>query len=190
MAADLLDLDALPDRIRKNLTVMIFGFSQFMRFGIKHGCVDETEDWTDSLKNPASTVKTTLCGEDGVTKVSLDYLVQHLATMAETGRLKLGQDYVIRETYNDIAIRFDSCFAEYRKYHRETQLDGELLNAQAYRRQIKENYDRGGYIQETNVAVKFRGTNKKALIIKPTPAESPGIDTEGFFGNEEDTKAK
>jgi hypothetical protein len=123
-AVDLLDgFEELPDRIRKNLTVMIFGFNQFIRFGIEQGILDETDDLTDVLAEAVTAVKNALCGEDGVTKVALDYMIGHLATMAETERLKHGRDYIIRGTYGDIAIRFDSCSAEYRKFARETQLE-------------------------------------------------------------------
>lgn len=184
LAADLLDLEALPDRIRKNLTVMIFGFNQFIRFGIEQGILDESEDWTPLLKEALCTVRDAVCGSDGVTKVALDYFIEHLAVMAETERLKHGRDYVIRETYQDIAIRFDACFAEYRKFHRETQLDGELLNAPAYRRQMRENQQRGGYIVDTSTSVKYEGINKRSVIIDPARADN--MDWSGFFGAGED----
>ena len=186
LATDLLDgFEELPDRIRKNLTVMIFGVNQFVRFGIEQGILDENDDLTDGLAEAVTAVKNALCGEDGVTKVALDHMIHHLATMAETQRLVYGRDSVVRETYGDIAIRFDSCFAEFRKFHRETQLDGEILNAQAYRKQIKENRDRGGYITETSALVRFGTTSKRAIIIDAKRAEVLGIDLSGFFSNED-----
>ena len=131
-AADLLDLDTLPDCVRKNLTVMIFGFSQFIRFGVEQGILsnEQVSDMEEAVRGATHAVKNVLVGEDGVTKVALDYMVEHLAVMAETGRLKDGQGYKVR-AHGDIVIRLDACLAEYRKFHRETQLDGELLDAKA-----------------------------------------------------------
>ena len=187
LATDLLDdMNTLPDRVRKNLTVLIFGFSQFIRFGIEQGVVDENDDFTAPLSEAVTTVRNTLCGEDGVTKVALDYMLEHLAVMAETGRLKSERDYVIRETYGDIAIRFDSCFAEFRKFHRETQLDGELLNAQAYRKQMKENCERGGYITHTRDRAQFGKTQKRGVIIDLDRTRDIGMDLDGFFDNEQE----
>lgn len=187
LGADLLDdMNTLPDRIRNNLTVLIFGFNQFIRFGIEQGIVDEADDLTDVLAEAVTTVKIALCGDDGVTKVALDYMIGHLATMAETKRLVSKRDYVARETSEDITIRFDSCFAEFRKFHRETQMDSEILNAQAYRKQMKENRERGGYITETSALVKFGTIPKRAIIIDAKRAEVFGLDLSGFFGNEDD----
>ena len=185
LATDLLDgFEELPDRIRKNLTVMIFGVNQFVRFGIEQGILDENDDLTDGLAEAVTAVKNALCGEDGVTKVALDHMIHHLATMAETQRLVYGRDYVVRETYGDIAIRFDSCFAEFRKFHRETQLDGEILNAQAYRKQIKENHEREGYVTNTSTPVQFDKVLKRAVVIDRDRADKLNIDLEGFSGNE------
>ena len=111
---------------------MIFGFMQFVRFGQAHGILsnEQVSDMDDTVADAVNTVKNLLVGEDGVTKVALDYMVEHLAVMAETGRLKDGQGYKVR-AHGDIVIRLDACLAEYRKFHRETQLDGELLDAKA-----------------------------------------------------------
>ena len=166
---------------------MIFGFMQFVRFGQAHGILsnEQVSDMDDTVADAVNTVKNLLVGEDGVTKVALDYMVEHLAVMAETGRLTYGQDYVVRETYGDIVIRFDACHAEYRRYHRETQLDSELLNAKAYRKQAKENYDRGGYVTEVRALVRIGKGPKRVIILDLKCAEELGIDLDGFHGNEE-----
>ena len=188
-AADLLDLDTLPDRVRKNLTVMIFGFSQFIRFGVEQGILsnEQVSDMEEATRGATHNVKDVIVGEDGVTKVALDYMVEHLAIMAETGRLKHGQDYKV-QAYGDIVIRLDACLAEYRKFHRETQLDGELLDAKAYRKQLKENYDRGGYVTDVGVVVKMGKQPKRVVALNPEHAEKLGIDLDGFRGNTESRK--
>jgi hypothetical protein len=163
---------------------MTFGFNQFMRFG-KEFDID-CGDLTPALAEALTTAKNAVCGEDGITRDALDYMLEHFAVMAETRRLVNGRDYIIRESYGDIALRFNSCFAEFRKYHRETQLDGEMLNAPAYKGLLKENHERGGYVEDTNNNTRFKGSQKRAVIIDPKSAESLGIDLSGFFGNEDD----
>ena len=80
--------------------------------------------------------------------MALDYLLEHLAVMAETERLKRDVHYTFRD--QDIAIRLDSCLAEFRRFHRETQLDGEILDQGAYQKQIRENQERNGYVLATS----------------------------------------
>ena len=89
--------DDIADRIRKNLVVMTFGFNQFMRFG-KEFDID-CGDLTPALAEALTTAKNAVCGEDGITRDALDDMLGHLATMAETGRLVNGRDYIIRESY-------------------------------------------------------------------------------------------
>ena len=185
LATDLiLGFDDIADRIQKNLVVMTFGFNQFMRFG-KEFDID-CGDLTLALAEALTRARNAVCGEDGITRDALDYMLEHLAVMAETGRLMNGRDYIIRESYGNIALRFNSCFAEFRKYHRETQLDGEMLNTPAYKGLLKENHERGGYVKDTQAVVKFGRQTKRAVVINYELAESLGIDMGGFFGDEDD----
>ena len=64
----------------------------------------------------------------------------------------------------------------------QTQIDGELLNDQAYRRQIKENFDRDGYISSVSERLYFGKEQKRVVILDPKKAEDIGLDIEGFFG--------
>ena len=61
-----------------------------------------------------------------------------------------------------------------------------MLNAPAYKGLLKENQERGGYVEGTNINVKFKSSQKKAVIIAPELSDSLGIDLSGFFGNEDD----
>ena len=82
-----------------------------------------------------------------------------------------------------MTIRLDSCLAEYRRFHRETQLDGELLDKGAYQKQIRENQERNGYVLATSQAVRFSdlASLKRAVIIDPERAEDVGLDLSGFI---------
>ena len=82
-----------------------------------------------------------------------------------------------------MTIRLDSCLAEYRRFHRETQLDGELLDKGAYQKRIRENQERNGYVLATSQAVRFSdlASLKRAVIIDPERAEDVGLDLSGFI---------
>ena len=174
----------IPDRVRKNLVAMAFGFNQLVQFAFEQQ-VEVTNQWFEDLLGKAvKTVAQAVVGEDGVTKVALDHMIQHLATMAEVGKLQAGIHYQMRETEGDLALRLNSCLSEYRRYHRETQLEGELLNAKAYRQQIQENYQRGGYVASTSAPVMMGETvsrkQKRCLIVNLEKGRELGLDLGGF----------
>ena len=60
-----------------------------------------------------------------------------------------------------------------------------MLNAPAYKGLLKENHERGGYVEGMNRSVRYKGVNKKSVIINPQLAETLNIDLSGFFGNED-----
>ena len=119
----------------------------------------------------------------GLTRLAVDDLVENLAVMAEMGRLQSGIHYLIPQDQQQVTIRLDSCLAEYRRFHRETQLDGELLDKGAYQKQIRENQERNGYVLATSQAVRFSdlASRKRAVIIDPERAEDVGLDLSGFI---------
>jgi len=82
----------------------------------------------------------------------------------------------------------DACLAEFRRYHRETQLEGELLDANAYRKQIRENMERNSYISNSSEPVRFsyqdESHTKRAVPINLEQAEAAGLDLSGFIGSD------
>jgi DNA primase catalytic core len=175
----------IPDRVRKNLVAMTFGFNQLVQFALQQQ-VEVTNQWFEDLLGVAiETITQAVVGEDGVTKVALDHLIRHLATMAELGKLESGVHYKVRAVEGDLALRLDPCLAEYRRYHRETQLEGELLNYKAYRQQINENYQRGGYVTHTSMNVDMNDISvkrqqKRCVVISFERAGELEIDLDGF----------
>lgn len=176
----------LPERVRRNLVVMVFGIQQFCRFG--EGLELDLDDFDavslhllDSMWLPGAIERMVeaVCGEDGITKTALDYLLEQLSVMAETGRLSYGVHYTIKAD-EDLAIRLDSCLAEFRRFARETQLDTEVLNTQAYKQQIRENQDRGGYVRETSQVVRMGSNNLRCVLIDVVKAREAGLDLSGF----------
>ena len=182
MALDLIDGDDLPDRVHNNLKVMLFGFNQFLRFGQLAGLLDDDQSYHAMLKPALTAVKESVCGSQGVTRLALDDLLDNLAVMAEVGRLQAGTHYQLLEPAQ-VAIRLKSCLAEFRRFHRETQLQGELLDMAAYHKQLRENQERQGYVLETSKAVTFtsgHNQRKRAVIIDLEQALALGLDLSGF----------
>ena len=187
MAVDLLGGEDLPDRVCNNLKVMIFGFRQFIRFGQQQGILDPAESYEAVLEPALVAVKNAVCHPQGVTRLALDYLVDNLAVIAEMGRLESGIHYLTHQEQDQerVAIRLDVCLAEYRRFHRETQLTGELLDRSAYQKQLRENQERGGYVVDISRLVNFSelvdGKRKRAVLIDRQQAEGMGLDLSGFW---------
>jgi hypothetical protein len=183
MVVDLLGGEDLPDRVCNNLKVMIFGFRQFIRFGQQQGILDPAESYESVLELALAAVRDMVCHPQGVTRLALDYLVENLAVMAEMGRLESGVHYLTHQ--EEVAIRLDVCLAEYRRFHRETQLSGELLDRTAYQKQLRENRERQGYVVETSKLVNFSqsedGKRKRAVLLDRQQAEDTGLDLSGFW---------
>lgn len=130
------------DRIKKNLTTVVFGMQQFFNFASSLDLLEVDQDM--GLQEMVLMLRERLCGEGQSARLALDVLVEHLATMAERRELEPNQDYAYLSSSEEIAIRTNNCLAAFRKYHNQTQLSDELLGTDAYRRQMKESMEKGG----------------------------------------------
>ena len=81
MLAEFLGSEEVPDRVNNNLTIMIFGFNQFIRFGQQQGILSSQDDYLPYLHQGITVAKELVCGQEGVTKLALDYFLEHLAEM-------------------------------------------------------------------------------------------------------------
>jgi hypothetical protein len=166
----------LPERVHHNLLVVVFGLMEFEAFGQTYGL-----DVPDQLDDKAllDPVTEQLCSAEGLTRTAVDDLLEHLSTLAEMGRLNREQHYAW--TPDDaLALRLDLCLAEFRKYVRETVLDGEVLNRVAYLRQLRENERAQGYVKGTSELAYFGKDRKRAVLIDRRHAEQTGLDLGGF----------
>tara|TARA_B100000959_G_C14685851_1_gene502610 strand:- start:298 stop:642 length:345 start_codon:yes stop_codon:yes gene_type:complete len=111
--------------------------------------------------------------------------VGNLAVMAEIGKLQAGIHYKFQQ--GEVAMRLLPCLAEFRRFHKETQLQSELLDNAAYRKQIRENLEREGYITASSELVRFTDDGgsqaKRAVIINIEQAEEAGLDLSGFISS-------
>ena len=174
-AIDYLDGRDIPRRIWDNIAAMVFGLRQYEDFvGIR---VDDNK-----IKHSVETIAKNLCGEAGNRgKLAFEFALEQMAVMAETGRLESGIHYLIIEDTGEIALRLSACLSEFRRFVKETNWTGEILDDSAYRRQITEIHEEGRLVVETSKLVRgWQGDTYKrarAVIIQ----KDPNIDLEGFF---------
>jgi hypothetical protein len=170
----------MPERIRDSLRVIAFGLRQFEQFGQAYRLpIPEQLDLSAIFKG----ILDQLVNADGRARVGLDVLLEHLAAMAEMGRLKSGQHYVVKPTDGQLAIRLDSCLAEYRRYAKDTASDDEVLSKESYLRQLRENHESKGYVVQVSGRAYFGEDQLRAVLISLFQAEASGIDLGGFTRN-------
>jgi hypothetical protein len=132
----------LPELVRDNLLVVLFGLCQFEAFGYDHGLpVPEQLDFKVILDPVIKQV----CGLDGTTRSAIDRLLEHLATMVELGKLRFDV-HVAKTPEGWLALRLDPCLAEFRRFVRETALTCEVLDKPAYLEQLRQNLATKGYV--------------------------------------------
>jgi hypothetical protein len=166
----------LPERVRDNLFVVVFGLCQFEAFAQAHALpVPEQLDYGAML----GPMLEELCTPDGKTRSAVDGLLEHLSTLAEMGRLNYDQHYTFSQD-GLLALRLDLCLAEFRKYVRETMLEGEVLSKTAYQRQLRENEAAKGWVTTTSGLAYFGNVRKRAVFIDLARAAGGGLDLEGF----------
>jgi len=168
------------DRIFKNLSTIVFGFNQFVKF-TEVMQVTENDIDLKIIQPVVSTLKDRLCGPAGQgSKVALDQMIHHLSILAERDQLVANQDYVYQPSTETIAIRLDSCLAVFRRHVRETQLPIEILEVGSYKRQLKESKSRNGYVVDESRPVRFGEVSKRAVVLDVVGLENTGIDPKGF----------
>jgi hypothetical protein len=167
----------MPERIRDGLRIVSFGLRQFEQFGQEYGLsVPEELDLGLIFKG----ILDQLVNADGRSRVGLDVLLEHLAAMAEMGRLVEGRHYLAKKMDNSLALRLDSCLAEYRKYAKDTASDDEVLSKESYLRQLRENHEAKGYVVEVSGRAYFGNDQLRVVKIDRDKAEASGIDLGGF----------
>jgi hypothetical protein len=173
----------VPERIRDGLRVISFGLRQYEQFGMEYGLpVPEQID----LGAICEGIVSQLVNANGVARVGLDALLEHLASMAEMGRLIDGKHYHVDTGQDHLAFRLDSCLAEYRRYAKDTASDDEVLSKEAYLRQLRENHESKGYVLAVSERVYYTPSavdRLRSVVISISKSEDSGIDLGGFTRN-------
>ena len=107
----------LPGRVHDNLLVVVFGLGQCLDFGDALGL---TRPAGLDLRVMLAPVLEQLCAPDGSTRTAADLLLEHLATLAETGRIQRGQHYNLTKE-GHLALRLNLCLPELQRYLRQTE---------------------------------------------------------------------
>jgi len=163
----------VPRRILDNIAAVLFGFRLYELF--THAHIDD-----EKVMHAVQTIAKRLCGEAGNRgKLAFELALEQMAVMAETGRLLPETHYLIIEDTGEIALRISTCLSEFRRFARETNWTGEVLDDNAYRRQIAEIQEEGRLIVETSKLVRGWQENKarRAVIIQ----SDENIDLSGFM---------
>jgi len=173
-----LKMRPLVPRILDNLVALQFGLERFAEFlsipfdaidGLMQECIIHTAN--------------TLCGEGDVhSKLAVESMLEQLSIMAETYRLKPGVHYVLNNNNDsgqtEIYLRLSACLAEFRKFVRETNWQGEVMVDAAYKRQLREMMAEGKLVVDTNRATRGWDSDKPQKAVVIVPEES--LDLSGF----------
>jgi hypothetical protein len=174
----------MPERIRDGLRVISLGLRQYEQFGLKHRLpIPEQVD----IEAICEGIVSQLVNAHGVARVGLDIFLEHLASMAEMGRLIEGKHFHVDMLQNRLALRLDSCLAEYRRYARDTASEDEVLSKESYLRQLRENKESGGYVLELSERVYYTPSAKdrlRSVLISIAKAEASELDLGGFTRNQ------
>jgi hypothetical protein len=165
-------------RILDNLVALQFGLERFAEFlGIPFDAIDCLMQ--ECIINTANT----LCGEGDVhSKLAVESMLEQLSVMAETYRLKHGVHYVVNNNNNngqtEIYLRLSACLAEFRKFVRETNWQGEVMVDSAYRRQLREMMAEGKLVVDINRVTRGWDGDKTQRAVVIVPEDT--LDLSGF----------
>ena len=177
------DRPVAADRIFDNLVCCQFGMERFIEF-----LSLPLDDFDALMKEAIITIADILCGDGGARgKLAVETMLEQLSIMAETGRLTHGVHYAVNQSDNgqeQICLRLPACLAEFRRFVRETNFSGEVLDDKAYQRQLREMKQEGRLVCETSKPTKGwkSGKAQRAVVLL---ADTEEIDLSGFNFNAE-----
>jgi hypothetical protein len=168
----------IPSRIVDNLCVVTLGLLLFMNYTNGWG-IPVTDFVKANVENTMKDILNILLSGRGEPKLACDQLLEQLSIMAMS---MVGKNYRLNKNVNytlnkngELCLHMPSCLAEFRKFARETQYVGEVLDDNTYRRQFKSRpYFRG--IR----AVKFEDKTRWAVIVDLNECERHQLDVSGF----------
>jgi hypothetical protein len=141
------------------------------------------DNFDELMKSAIINIVDTLCGDGGARgKLAVETMLEQLSIMAETERLTHGVHYVVNQSdggQDQIYLRLSACLAEFRRFVRETNFNGEVLSDAAYQRQLRELNQEGRLVCDTSKPTKGwkSGKAQRAVVLF---AEEEEIDLSGF----------
>jgi hypothetical protein len=181
------DRPVASDRIFDNLVCCQFGVERFIDF-----LSLELDNFDAKIQASIINIVDTLCGDGGARgKLAVETMLEQLSIMAETERLTHGVHYVVNQSdsgQDQIYLRLSACLAEFRRFVRETNFNGEVLSDAAYQRQLRELNKEGRLVCDTSKPTKGwkSGKAQRAVVLSPLLkgvrglSDSEDIDLSGF----------
>lgn len=120
--------------------------------------------------------------EEGRERIAVDELIQTLASMASMGKIKPDIDYFMfwedEGVKAKVLIKMINCIPLFKKYARETEFEGEVLDRRAYMKQLEERKDL--YVDEVKGYQWIEGRTHYGTIIDLEKAGKIIKDVSGF----------
>lgn len=173
-------LSSKLSRVKRNLTVMIFGILAFRKFASDNGLGLPSTDLTTTFNEVLAQVNT--FGDKPM--CAFDQFIQQLAIMPSRRMLERGVHYDYDE--DNLYIHLASCVSAFREFARVTNYPDEVHRAIDYRRQAEENKQGGGYITELDHLRRLKekseiDMNIRRCIVINKSIVSSLLDVSGLF---------
>jgi hypothetical protein len=185
----------IAPRIHQNLSTMIMGLMLFKGYGQLNNITVPKIDYKGILK---SQLKEITGNNSGMVRSAVDQLIEALAVMAQN-RTKENYynatpdnpniikpnwfkllDVVDKDNNNQavkcIAIQFNQIFPEFKEYAKRTNYEGDLLDAESFKKLFAE----CPYIFKTSHPVNYNDKLIRSICIDVDKAKAEGINMEGF----------
>ena len=160
-------------RCRDNLRVVIFGLTMFEAFAQSLGVALPR---LDVLPAVSACIADVMDGECGA-KSSLDAFVEACSVMAHNGDLAEDKHYAVVDGLT--CLHLSSTRALYLEHRRRAGLAEETNGMPALRRQLKESFDRDGYVKALDKQVTLGGRRLRTIALDLTQA-ADRLDVDPF----------
>ncbi len=182
------DIDPIfEDRIRQNIATVRMGLRIWEKFLFGRGIV---MDVSDMVRAVDESQKSAMFNEGGKQESDVDKIIEALSTMAalRNENIKRGRDWDLMHDDSALALRLKTMYPVFKKWAREHDFEGEIMDLNSFRKQLKnEKYYVGR--QPVRMYESAEGTNSKlhkSVILEIQELQKAGIDLSGFDIKEEE----
>jgi hypothetical protein len=174
-----LKIPYLPPRVYDNLVTITFGIEALKAFAAHHGVEFNIPERAHKEAVDALTGRILQVAQR--TKMGFDSFIEAIAILSKNGIIKKDQDYDARGEW--LYFHLASCVAAFRKWARETNYGGEILDNREYLNQAKEieRMPSGRYVHDCQKVWRLGEKTMRCIQISLRRAEKSGLDV-GSFG--------
>ncbi len=161
----------LDSRLRQNTAHARLGLALFSQYLESKG---RPEIHKDILSIIDDTQKKNILAESN--KTIVDITLEAFLVMVGQGILEEGKHYVVDSNLH-LKLHIPGIYPLFKKWARDHQWDGEVLDRGSFLRQLKE----AKYLKEHNVTVRFTGGTKRVCVLDLSQMKY--LEMEGFIEN-------